>query len=139
MPANDMAALRKRLAGIAPAVKEAVMPALQKSGDELVATMQHLAPVDTGALRESITATPAGQATPAYSQGDGGGGEIVPEGTVRVTAGDADARYAHLVEHGTAEAPAQPFFYPAFRSARARIAERVKRAVIKAAKEEWAK
>lgn len=139
MARNDLAALQRRLAAIPAAVKEAVKPALEKSGAELVETMKHLAPVDTGELRDSITATPAGETTPAYSQGDGGGGEVVPENCVRVTAGNAEVRYPHLVEHGTAEAPAQPFFFPAFRLDRARIQRRITTAINKAAREEWSK
>lgn len=137
MAGNDLAALNRRLAAIPQAVKDAVKPALEKSGAELVATMQHLAPKATGALAESITATPAGEMTPAYSQP--GGSEVVPENTVRITAGNSDVRYPHLVEHGTADAPAQPFFFPAFRSDRARIQRRITTAINKAAREEWAK
>ena len=40
MAGNDMAALRKRLATLAPAIKEAAAPALEKSGAELVAAMK---------------------------------------------------------------------------------------------------
>lgn len=137
MAKNDLAALQKRLAAVPQAVKDAVKPALERSGAELVATMQHLAPVETGALRDSITATPAGETTPAYSQP--GASKVVPENTVRVTAGNAEVRYPHLVEYGTADAPAQPFFWPAFRSDRARIERRITTAINKAAREEWVK
>ena len=137
MAGNDLAALQRRLAAIPQAVKNAVKPALERSGAELVGTMRELAPVETGALRDSITATPAGETTPAYSQP--GGSEVVPENTVRVTAGNAEVRYPHLVEHGTAEAPAHPFFFPAFRLDRARIQRRITTAINKAAREEWVK
>ncbi|ADH89364.1 phage protein, HK97 gp10 family [Ancylobacter novellus DSM 506] len=131
--ADQLTKLQKRFAAIPREVKQAVQPALQRSGEELVATMRQLAPEDTGALKESIVATPAGQSTPVYSQP--GGATVVPENAVAVTAGNTDVRYAHLVEYGTAEAPEQPFFWPAVRLTRKRITSRIKRAVSKAVKD----
>jgi len=120
---------------IPQAVRDAVTPALVKSGEELVARMQALAPVDTGALKASITATPPGGTTPPYSQP--GGATTAGPNQVLVTAGDKDARYAHLVEYGTSHAKAEPFFWPAYRLSKKRIANRVKRAIGKAVREEW--
>ena len=125
----------KRLAAIPPAVKAAVQPALIKSGDELVARMQALAPVRTGALTASIEATAPGQATPAYSQP--GGSRVAKENEVLVTAGNAEVRYPHLVEYGTSHSPAKPFFWPAYRLTKQRIKNRLKRAVSKAVRENW--
>ncbi|MDX6806430.1 HK97-gp10 family putative phage morphogenesis protein [Terrihabitans rhizophilus] len=132
-----LARLEKRLAAIPVEVKRAIEPALQKSGDELVARMKLLAPVDEGHLRDSIVATPAGQATPPYSQP--GGAALVPELTVRVTVGNDAVRYPHLVEYGTTDAAAQPFFWPAFRLSRKRLDSRIKRAISKAVRDGWAK
>lgn len=132
---TQLARLEKRLAAVPKAVKEAVQPALQKSGQELVSTMRKLAPEDTGALKESIVMTPAGQSTPPYSQP--GGSTIVPENAVMVTVGNTDVRYPHLVEYGTTKAPAQPFFWPGFRLSQKRITNRIKRAIGKAVKEGW--
>lgn len=125
--------LRKRLDAIPKDVKEAVHPALIRSGDELSARMKQLAPLDTGALKDSITVTPAGQTTPPYSQP--GGSMTVPENAIAVTVGNADVRYAHLQEYGTAQAPAHPFFWPSYRLLKKRIANRLKRAISKAVKE----
>ena len=125
--------LKKRLDAIPTGVKEAVQPALMRSGDELLARMNQLAPVRTGALRTSITVTPAGEKTPAYSQP--GGSMTVPENAVAVTVGDTETRYAHLVEYGTADTPAQPFFWPAYRLLKKRMANRIKRAISKAVRE----
>src|SRR5262245_22399491 len=121
------------------AVRAAVMPALEKSGQELVATMKQLAEPsrDTGDLIDSIVMTPAGQTTPPYSQP--GGSKIVPENAVLVTAGNKDVRYPHLVEYGTAKAPAQPFFWPAYRLLKRKIGSRIKRSIGKAVREEWRK
>ena len=63
--------LAQRMAAIPKAVKDAVKPALIKSGDELAASARSLAPEDTGALRNSIAVTQPGQATPPYSQPGG--------------------------------------------------------------------
>jgi len=122
--------LKKRLAAIPRAVKQAVVPALMTSGNELADRMRVLAPEDTGALRDSIAVTPPGGTTPPYSQP--GGAQTAGETQVLVTAGNDDARYPHLVEYGTAEAAAQPYFWPAYRLTKKRAANRIKRAIGKA-------
>lgn len=137
MMANDDGLLRfqKRMAAIPGEVKAAVRPALLKSGEELKATMQHLAEHsrDTGALLDSVAVTGPGETTPPYSQP--GGSKVVPENAVAVTVGNSDVRYAHLVEYGTTKTQAQPFFWPAFRLHRTKITRRIKRAISKAVKD----
>lgn len=133
----DLARLSRRLEAIPKEVREAVQPAIAKSADELVSRMRQLAPEDSGALKDSITATLPGQTTPPYSQP--GGARVVPENAVVVTVGNSEVRYPHLVEYGTADAAAQPFFWPAFRLARKRIEGRIKRAISKAVRENWGK
>lgn len=125
--------LQRRLLAIPKAVKKAVQPALIQSGNELAAAMRTLAPEDTGDLKRSIVVTLPGQATPPYSQP--GGSTIAAENQVLVTAGNTDVRYPHLVEYGTAHAPAQPFFWPAYRLKKKRLANRIKRAISKAVRE----
>lgn len=127
--------LLKRLDAIPKEVRKAVEPALIKSGAELQQMMQHLAPVDSGALRESIAVTPPGQSTPAYSQP--GGSRVARENEVLITAGNSDVRYPHLVEYGTTAAPAQPFFFVSYRLLRAKIQRRLKRAISTAVKNGW--
>lgn len=122
--------LQKRLKAIPRAVKQAVVPALMTSGNELADRMMALAPEDTGALADSITVTPPGGTTPPYSQP--GGSQTAGETQVLVTAGNSEVRYPHLVEYGTEEAAAQPYFWPAYRLTKKRITNRVKRAVRKA-------
>ncbi|WP_313193699.1 HK97-gp10 family putative phage morphogenesis protein [Shinella zoogloeoides] len=126
--------LKKRLAAIPRAVKEAVVPALMKSGEELADRMKALAPEDTGALKDSIAVTPPGGTTPPYSTP--GGSTVAAENQVLVTAGNTDVRYAHLQEYGSVEAPASPFFWPAYRLTKKRAANRIKRAMRKAIREE---
>lgn len=128
---------KRRLDAIPGAVKDAVKPSLEKSGTELVAKMQRAVPVDTGALRDSLTMTPGGQATPAYSQP--GGAQIVPENAVVVTAGNTAVRYAHLVEYGTTKAAAKPYFWPSFRALKDKIKRRTKTAIRDAVRKEWAR
>ncbi|KQS64517.1 hypothetical protein ASG39_11215 [Rhizobium sp. Leaf371] len=124
---------KRRLDAIPKAVKAAVVPALIQSGNELADLQRSLAPVDSGDLRDSIHVTRPGEATPAYSQP--GGSTVAGENQVLVTVGDTAVRYPHLVEYGTANAAAQPFFWPAFRLKRKRLTNRIKRSISKAVKE----
>lgn len=146
---TGLARLNRRLAAIPRAAREAVQPALKKAGDTLAKDVAHLAQRsrDTGDLIDSIAVTTAGNATPPYSQP--GGEQVVPENQVLVTVGNTSVRYAHLVEFGTAPhenrgefagtqhpgTEAQPFFWPAFRLNRKKLARSIKRAVGKAVKQ----
>lgn len=125
--------LQRRLLSIPGKVKRAVVPALVQSGNELVDAMRALAPEDTGALKDSIELTLPGTSTPAYSRP--GGSQTAGENQVLVTAGNHAVRYPHLVEYGTTTAPAQPFFWPAFRLKKKRLTNRIKRAISKAVRE----
>ena len=127
--------IKQRLAAIPKEVRTAMVPELVKSGNDLAVTARIVAPRDTGALQESITVTPGGSNTPPYSTP--GGRVSVPELAVAVTAGNKDVRYAHLVEYGTQEAQAQPYFWPAFRLLRKKNTARIKRAASTAVKKNW--
>ena len=130
---GGLSRFRKRMNAIPKAVREAVKPAVVKSAEETAAMMRALAPVDSGDLKDSITVTGPGQATPPYSQP--GGSHHVPENAAAITAGNSAVRYAHLVEYGTTHAAAQPFFWAALRLTRKRATNRIKRAISKAVKE----
>lgn len=134
---NGLAETMAAFDRIARAPREAVLPALIKSGNELAAAQKVLAETsrDTGALIDSIEVTAPGQHTPPFSQP--GGSRVAGETEVLVTVGDEDVRYAHLVEYGTANADAQPFFWPALRLLRKRLQNRIKRAAKKAVKDAW--
>jgi len=135
--------LYRKLAQIAPMTEEEIAKANRKTGDELVTIARSFAPVRTGRLRASIVASFPGQATPAHSQG---GARPVPEGSVLVTAGNNQVRYAHLVEYGTSPhvqggrfagtvhpgTPRRPFFWPAYRLVKKRHRGRISRAIKKA-------
>ncbi len=95
--------------------------------------MRNLAPEDTGDLKYSIKYTMPGDSTPPYSQP--GGSTVAAENQLLVTAGNDDVRYPHLVEYGTKDAEAQPYFWPAYRLKKKRLSNRIKRAIRKAVKE----
>ncbi len=140
MASKDDNGLASTLAAIERARKaprEAILPALLKSGNELAQAQRMLAETsrDTGALIGSIAVTPPGHSTPPYSLPRGS--RVADETEVFVTAGNSDVRYAHLVEFGTAKAEAQPFFWPALRLLRKRLQTRIDRAGRKAVKDAW--
>jgi HK97 gp10 family phage protein len=133
MSGGGLSSFQKRMRAIPRSVRRAVDPALLQGGYEIADAMEALAPEDTGDLKGSIAVTPGGQATPPYSAP--GGTHIVPENQVAVTAGNSDVRYPHLVEYGTSDAMAQPFFWPGFRLARKKAENRIKRVMRKAIRE----
>lgn len=139
MASAQLERLQRRLDAIPKAAIAAVQPALEKSGQELVDAMKALAAPsrDTGALIDSIEMTTAGNSTPPYSQP--GGSQVVPANALMVTAGNTKVRYPHLVEYGTTNAHAQPFFWPAYRLLKRKIGNRIKRSVSKAVREGWRK
>lgn len=129
--------LMRRLDGIPDAIKQDLQPAVVKSADEVADLQRRLAESsrDTGALIDSIEVTGPGETTPAYSQP--GGSHTAHEVQALVTVGNSEVRYPHLVEYGTKDAPAQPFFWPAVRSLQKRINNRLNRAARKAIREFW--
>ncbi|MFG6081405.1 HK97-gp10 family putative phage morphogenesis protein [Paracoccus litorisediminis] len=139
-------ALTRKLEAIKAKVPDAIRPVLVKAGEEIAADMRVLAEASrrTGDLIESIHVTGPGETTPAHSTD--GGQRTAGEFEVLVTAGDSDARHAHLVEGGTVERqhkdgtstgkmPANPFFNPAWRLNRTRLQNRINRALRKAFRE----
>lgn len=136
---NGLAETMAAFDRIARAPREAVIPALLKSAHELAAAQKTLAETsrDTGALIDSIAVTAPGHSTPAYSQP--GGSRVAGETEVIVTAGNSEVRYPHLVEYGTSDTEAQPFFWSALRLLRKRLQNRINRAAKKAVKDSWNK
>ncbi len=133
------AQLTKRLTKDIPArVQAATRDAMEKGAEEVVAMMKRLAPVESGALRDSISWT-WGEA-PAGSMiiGTVGGREYK---TMRITiyAGglaDEDVFYARFLEFGTEKMRAHPFFFPAWRAKRKRVRSRITRSIRNALKSE---
>jgi len=141
--------LRKKLTALPDKARESIAKAMEQSAAEVVAMAKSLAPVDSGALRDSIGWTwgdaPKGSMTLGTVRQSGkGAGNMV----ITIFAGGSDAFWARWVEFGTAphinggiyagsEHPgtrAQPFFYPSWRANRKRVRGRVTRAVNKAAR-----
>lgn len=129
---EGLASFQRRMKAIPEAARLAVGPAVMNAAEDVADTMRSLVPVDTGALAKSIEVTGPGETTPAYSQP--GGAMILGPLTAAVTVGNTEVRYAHLVEYGTTEAHAQPYFWPGFRLSRKRAAAKIKRAIGKAIK-----
>jgi HK97 gp10 family phage protein len=136
---NGLASTLAAFDRIKRAPREAVRPALIKAGHNLANAIELLAERsrDTGALIDSISVTLPGRSTPPYSQP--GGSRVAGETEVIVTVGDADVRYAHLVEYGTADTEAQAFFWPGFRLTRDENEKALTRAAKKAVKDAWNK
>ncbi len=143
--------LNEKLRRMPIAAKETARASVMQGATDLVNLQRQLVPVDKGDLRESIVATPPGGTTPPYSQP--GGSKTAGPLQAIVTAGNTNVRYAHLVEFGVAPhvngglfqgsqnpgAPAQPYFWPAYRALRTRIRSRISRNINKAIKDEYKK
>ena len=126
---------QRRLDAIPQEIRAAVLPAIRTSAEELATEMRNRVPVDTGALRGSITVTPPGQSTPAHSQP--GGSRVAGPLEVLVTAGNTRARHGAHVEFGTVNSEASPFFFVSYRLLRKRLNSRINRAINRAVKEAW--
>jgi hypothetical protein len=133
-----------KLRKLAPAADKALTEVNGQAAEAMAGYARDFVPVDTGKLRDSIVVTPPGGMPPLYSQG----AKQVPPGSFMVTAGDAQVRYAHMVEYGTAphvnagEFPgtanpgtkARPFFWPSFRLIRKSHKSKASRAINKSVK-----
>lgn len=82
-------------------------------------------PVDRGELRESIGVRAVDAVRKLWWRAFAGrtGGALLGE-----SGGEEKGWYAHFVEFGTVNAPAQPFWFPNFRALRPRFRGRVTRA-----------
>lgn len=127
-PSQQVRNFEKRMAAIPVALKAELFEILRKNADELADGIRQLAEEHrlTGALIESIRVTPPGQRTPDFSLG---GGRVAGELEFVVSVGDHEVRYGHLLEYGTANAPAYPFFWPAVRALQKRMRNRLNRGI----------
>lgn len=146
--------LLKKMADMPNAVRSAMKQALAESADEITDMQRRLAPSSRrgthgnppGELRRSIKQTWGGGKVSYSPVAAGGSVDGDPDLTVTLSAGNANVRYAHLVEFGTSPhvlggifagawhpgtAP-QPFFFPPYRALRRRAKSRVTRATKKA-------
>jgi hypothetical protein len=123
-------------------VKSEVSSAFELNAKQLVAMQKRLVAVDDGDLKRSIQWRRGTAGKVRYAMGSAPASDLA----VVVSAGDTNVRYAHIVEFGAAPhiaggifkgaqhpgAPAQPFFFPAYRALRRRFRNRNRRAMKKA-------
>jgi len=154
---QGLAELNRRWLAIPLRVREAVRLVMESTADEIVADMQRLVPVDTGALKASIGWTSGDAPKGTLTIGFFGGREF---GTLRITffsggtpgtarqqrrasgtrksdqkrTGSFDSDTARFQEFGTLKMPANPFFFPVWRVWRRRVKTRISRAITKALK-----
>jgi len=136
--------LKRKLQALPELVVLAVRQGLAEAAREVTEMQQRLVAVADGDLRDSIQWRYGDAARTKYAQGSRAKGRLA----VRVTAGNSRVRYAHLVEFGAAPhtaggifagarhpgAPAQPFFYPAYRASKRKAVSRIRRSMKLAAK-----
>lgn len=127
---TGLKAFQDRLRGLPVLVREELGRGAVEAAEEVAETIRQLAPVDEGDLRASVVVTGPGQSTPAHSYP--GGSLLVPDNGAAVTAGNSDVRYPHLVEFGTVDTPAQPFFGPGYRLSKTAAAKKIKAAIKRA-------
>lgn len=109
--------LKRQLAQLAAGLPEPVVHQALRDGVQLIADeAQRLAPVDTGALRDSISVTDDRDGD-LYGRPGVENGISVFVGPVGSTE-DGDVAYAKYVEFGTTRHGAQPFMRPAIESRR---------------------
>ena len=89
--ARGLEAARRRLEGIADRVAGVTEEAVAEFAKDVETHMKGVVPVDTGKLRDSISAEQAGE-----------GWTVGPRGV----------DYAEYVENGTSRSPAQPYVAP---------------------------
>lgn len=122
--------LKAKFAALPQAAQDQIRKAMEEGAAEMVRLAKGLAPVDQGELRESIGwvwgAAPKGSL--AFSTGGSGQDKIA------IFAGNDSAYYARWVEFGTINQPAQPYFFPAYRTLKKSMRSRTNRAIVKAVK-----
>ena len=136
---GGLSRIQQRLSAIPKRLKERMAVVALEQAEKVADDMRQfaLASKDTGALINSIHVTPGGQSTPPYSQP--GGSSTVPEGSAAITAGNSEVRYPHLVEYGTTQTQAQPFFWPAVRLNNKRVKGVFRKEARRVIKESWGK
>lgn len=103
--ASEVYALALHLERASGQVGGGVASELRKAGQEVEKDAKSLAPVDTGALRDSISTN---------AEGDGRFALMTVEVGPTVD-------YARLVEYGTSDTSPQPFMRPAFEKATSKL------------------
>lgn len=133
--------LQARLAKVPDVARAAAATAMEEGAAEIVAEMKRLAPVQSGALRDSIGWTwgevPAGTFVIDEIRSGANQGDQYATLRIKIYAGSKEAFYARWQEFGTKDHPASPFFFPAWKKMRPKFRARIRAAVRKAIKEAW--
>ncbi|MGB3500991.1 MAG: HK97-gp10 family putative phage morphogenesis protein [Mesorhizobium sp.] len=130
---KDLDAIMRAFDAIPKEVRKPIRAALDKGADELTSRMRYLAPEDDGDLKRSIRKQALSDVAVRVEAGG--------EATTRPVREGVSATYDYSLgqEYGTADHPAQPFFWPSVRTLSKRVRRRVDRAIGKAVKETWGK
>lgn len=147
--------LRYVLTKLPKEMRKQLRAAILAGAEDVAGIQRRIAPVRTGALRDSIKVTPGDQDIPLYAALRSKRTFPDPELAAIITAGapgtreEGGVRYAHLVEFGApphinaGQFPGtlhpgttpQPFFYPGFRAGKKRAQNRINKAARKAIKD----
>lgn len=134
--------MRRVLKALPKTVRAQLRRAVLDAAEDMAKMQRSLAPVRTGALRDSIIVTPGDEDPPRYAALKSRRTEKDPELAAIISAGNSKVRYSHLVEFGTAphqnegQFPGtfnpgvrpQPYFYPGFRARKKSAQNRINRA-----------
>lgn len=145
MAIEGLEALQRKLALIPQSIIEEVRIELERQATEIVAMMKRLVPVESGALRNSISWTwgdaPAGSmvigTVKAGAAKRGAVGTNYGSMAITIFAGSSgkkgDTFYARFQEFGTRKMSANPFFFVTYRakkrSAKSAVTRAMKRAI----------
>lgn len=119
MKMTGRASLKRRLAALPDGLKAAASAQLMRNALELSAAQRRLAPKVSGELTESHAVT------------DLRAGDRL---MVQVSAGDERAFYARMIEFGTRERSASPWFYATYRALKKRLRTKQTGAIRRAVK-----
>lgn len=129
--AGDRARAKERFRALPRPVRKATNEALDTSADELVAAIKRRVPKDQGDLAETVRKERGRAANKKAGIEAGTDADL----TVRVLEGDRKNFQGPWLEHGTSKMPAQPHFWPTWRSMKRRLVGRVRRAQLKAVRD----
>lgn len=96
--------LTSRIPLIIAELDEKLIEGVEEIAEQIAEGARERVPVDSGALRDAIHVDVDGM-------------------EVSVVAGDDDAFYGHIVEHGGVHTPAHPFLIPAYEAERPNLEE----------------
>lgn len=131
--------LNKKFIRLSQGAIDAIRPAMAAGADDIVAMAKRFAPVDTGALRDSIGWTWGSQIPEGSTALGSLRNKRSPELIITIFAGSKEVFYVKWKEFGTVAQKAHPFFFPAYRAQRKSVKSKIRRAITKAAKLEAGK